>query len=795
MVVLEPTGRLRGYRARPIGALRDAGAKPVLVELEGSLPFDVIESKLAIPDVRRDSVSRTALVNRLRAAGAFPPVVVVAPAGYGKTTVLAQWAAKDARPFAWLSIDGRDNDPVVLLRHLAAALDPIDPIEPRVLEALGSQAPSLWDSVMPRLTAHLASGESPFVLVLDDVDLLEADDALAIIAALIENLPHRSMVALAGRAQPKLPVASLRVGGPLLEIGTFELALSRREAEILLRACAVELDEQGIAELLQRTEGWAAGIFLTALAARDCRESVDSPAGGAHVGGDDRYLADYIEAESMSELSPDLHEFLRRTSVLENMCGPLCDAVLERDDAVVALAAIERLNLFVVPLDRHREWYRYHRLFRELLRRKLADEEPELVRVLNARAAEWFEARGDPESALGYAHAAGDNDRAARILSSIALQVHSSGRAATLESWLRPFDDDERLEQYPAVAVTGCRTHAVRGRPEEAERWLEAAERGAASRRKGVASVRPCIAVMRSAMCARGPAQMRTDAVAARSKLRRGATWRASALLVEGAAAILLGNDTKADSILAEAALEADRIGSNETRVVALGERAVLAGARGDHQEAEALAVEACDLMGETELKDYSTSALALAASARAMLRHGMWEKARHQLTLAGNLLPRLTYALPWLAVQVRLEVGYACVTMRDRKGAQRMLEEVRAIFGVKPKLGALSAGVDALADEIDDMPADGPNGSSALTAAELRLLPLLSTHLSFREIGERLFVSRNTIKTQAISVYRKLGVSSRSEAIARASELGLIGPKEQLVTSVGPLDASNSAA
>jgi len=288
---------------------------------------------------------------------------------------------------------------------------------------------------------------------------------------------------------------------------------------------------------------------------------------------------------------------------------------------------------------------------------------------------------------------------------------------------------------------------------------------------------------------------MRTDAVAARSKLRRGATWRASALLVEGAAAILLGNDGKADSILAEAALEADRIGSNETRVVALGERAVLAGARGDHQEAEALAVEACDLMGETELKDYSTSALALAASARAMLRHGMWEKARHQLTLAGNLLPRLTYALPWLAVQVRLEVGYACVTMRDRKGAQRMLEEVRAIFGVKPKLGALSAGVDALADEIDDMPADGPNGSSALTAAELRLLPLLSTHLSFREIGERLFVSRNTIKTQAISVYRKLGVSSRSEAIARASELGLIGPKEQLVTSVGPLDASNSAA
>jgi LuxR family maltose regulon positive regulatory protein len=767
----------------------------VLVEPERRLPLDVIESKLTIPDVRRGSVSRTALVNRLRAAGAFPTVVVVAPAGYGKTTVLAQWAAKDARPFAWLSIDERDNDPVVLLRHLAAALDSIDPIEPRLVEALGSEQPSVWGAVMPRLAAHLTSGESPFVLVLDDVDLLESEDAIAIIATLIENLPPRSMAALAGRRQPKLPVASYRAGGPLLEFGAYELALSRRETEMLLRACAVELDEDAMVELLERTEGWAAGIYLTALAAHECPELLDLPAGGIHIGGDDRYLADYIEAECMSELSPELHEFLRRTSVLEEMCGPLCDAVLERSDSAVALATLERLNLFLVPLDRHREWYRCHRVFRDLLRRKLADEEPELIPVLNARAAEWFEAQAGPESALGYARAAGDTDGAARILSSIALKVHQSGRAATLESWLRPFDDDGQLERYPAVAVNGCRTHAVRGRPEEAERWLEAAERGVASRRKGVASVRPCIAVMRSAMCASGPAQMRTDAVAARSKLRRDATWRPSALLVEGAAAILLGDDAKADSILEEATLEAERLGSNETRVMALSERSVLAGARGDYQESEILAVDACELMEDTELKGYSTSALALAASARAMLRHGNWEKARHQLTLAQNLLPSLTYALPWLAIQVRLEVGYACVTMRDRKGAQRMLDEARTILDVKPKLGVLSAGVDALAAEVDDMPADGSSGNSGLTAAELRLLPLLSTHLSFREIGERLFVSRNTIKTQAISVYRKLGVSSRSEAIARASELGLVGPEEQLVTGARPLDASNSVA
>jgi LuxR family maltose regulon positive regulatory protein len=284
---------------------------------------------------------------------------------------------------------------------------------------------------------------------------------------------------------------------------------------------------------------------------------------------------------------------------------------------------------------------------------------------------------------------------------------------------------------------------------------------------------------------------MREDAVAARAKLRRGATWRPSALLVEGAAAILLGNDDTADSILAEAALEAERVGSTETRVIALGERSLLAAARGDYHEAEDLALEACDLMEDTELKDYSTSALALAASARAMLRHGLWEKARHQLSLAENLLPALTSALPWLAVQVRLELGYAFVTLRDHDGAQRMLQEACEILDLKPKLGVLSAGVDALADEINDMPT-GAGRSSGLTAAELRLLPLLSTHLSFREIGERLFVSRNTIKTQAISVYRKLGVSSRSEAIDRASELGLVGPEEQLAGGIRPFEASH---
>ena len=748
-----------------------------------TLRADVVESKLKTPAVRRDSVSRTALVNRLRAAGAFPVVLVVAPAGYGKTSLLAQWAAKDARPFAWLSIDRRDNDPAVLLRHLAAALDRVDPIDPAADAALAAAEPRLWDVVVPRLTAQLAARPTPLVLVLDDVDLLEADEAISVVTAVIENIPAGSIVALSGRTQPKLPVAALRVEAPLLEIGPYELALSRREAELLLKGCAVELEEDALAELLDRTEGWPAALYLAALAAREDAAAL-APHAGEPFSADDRFLADYFRSEYVDRLPPDFLQFLRRTSVLDKLCSELCDAVLDGDHSARFLAAAEDENLFFVPLDRRRRWYRYHQLFRDFLRRELEDEEPELVADLNRRAAAWYEAHGDPESALAHAYVGGDSDGAARLLSSIALDVHHAGRVATLERWLKRFDDDERLEQYPAVAVHGSRVHALRGRPEEAERWLGAAERGSVANKRGVAAVRPWIGVMRSAMCAYGPARMRLDAETARRKLPRGATWRPSALLVEGAAAILLGDGPKADSVLADAVAEAEHVGARETQIAALGERSLLAAERTDYLEAEELAREACRLIEENEFEDYSAGALALAASARAHLRHGAWDKARQELTLADELAPRLTYALPWLAVQVRLELGHAYVTLRDRDKADGLLDEARAILHVKPKLGVLATAVEELAQEIAAMPSPDSGRSSGLTAAELRLLPLLSTHLSFREIGQRLFVSRNTIKTQAISVYRKLGVSSRSEAIERAVELGLVEAGEQVASS-----------
>jgi len=732
-----------------------------------------VESKIRVPPLLAGTVSRTALVNRFRAAGAFPLMLVVGPAGYGKTTLLSQWASRDVRPFAWVSIDKCDVDPVGFLRHVAAALDRVEALPASALEPLRLDDESASTRALPRLAEAITSRRSPFVVVLDGADLLTRD-SISAVGELAKHIPVGSMIVLSGRVLPKLPVAALRVSGPLLEIGPYELALSRREAEMLLRAARVELADEEITDLVERTEGWAAGVYLAALAFRDVSDAeTGKPQEVFSIAGDDRYLADYFRSEYLSQLAPERLAFLRRTSVLETMSGPLCDAVVEQKESALELAALEKANLFVVPLDRHRGSFRYHHLFRDLLQRELSEREPELVPVLNQRAADWFEAQGDAESTLDYSHAAGNEDSAARILSSIAMTVSSAGRVAAVESWMDQFDNEAQLSRYPAVAVEGSRVHAFRGRPDQAEAWLAAAERAVLINGENGAT-RACIDVLRAAMCADGPERMLANTESALAELGPDHPWNPWALVVNGTAHLLLGEDDHADRVLATAAEASDRLGRTESRALALSERSILAAGR-DDEEAESLALEARRLIEDGDLDAYATSALDLAASARMLLRHGQWDEARRQLIITQRIAPSLTYAIPWLSVQVRLELANAYVTLRDRTGATEMLAEARQILRLRPLLGVLGEQVARLEAEIKAMPQAAARGGSRLTRAELRLLPLLSTHLSFREIGEQLFVSRNTIKTQAISVYRKLGVSSRSAAITRAGELGLV--------------------
>ena len=340
-----PAARARrfGVDRRPSSpALRGLGAKAILVD-DGRtvLPFDVLESKLVVPPSRPQNVPRTALVNRLRAAGAFPVVLVSAPAGYGKTTLLAQWAERDARPFAWVTVDERDNDPFVLLKHIAAAVHRIEPLGASVLDAFERPNDTIWDAVAPRLSAQLSSRASPFVLVLDGVDALESTDSVEAIGILIGSTPRGSMIALSGRALPRVPIASLRVAGPLLELGTYELGLSRREAELMLRASGVVLDETELTGLIHRTEGWAAGLQLAAIASLEETDEAGEQVDLARLTGNEHHIADYLRSEYLSRLTPPARRFLTRTSVLERMCAPLCNAVLRSKGSAHELEAVE----------------------------------------------------------------------------------------------------------------------------------------------------------------------------------------------------------------------------------------------------------------------------------------------------------------------------------------------------------------------------------------------------------------------------------------------------------------------
>jgi LuxR family transcriptional regulator, maltose regulon positive regulatory protein len=741
--------------------------RPRLEVAAPRLPFEVAEAKVRIPALRPDMVSRTSLVNRLRAA-TVPVVVCTSPAGYGKTTLLVQWASRDPRAFAWVSVDERDNDPRVLLQDVAAALDRVAPLTDPVLKALRSRE-SIWTRALPRLASMLAASPRPFVLVLDDADVLDGD-AAKLVGTLIDHVPRGSMLVVAGRVAPQLRLARLRASGLVLEIETDGLAMSTRETKLMLQNAHVESSDPDADDLVLRAEGWAAGVYLATLAFQEGRDAHTAAA----LRGADRYVAEYLRSEHLAHLTPRQREFLRRTSVLERMCGPLCDAVLDRSGSARELLSIERSNLFIVPLDGHGEWFRYHHLFRDLLQRELAERDPGLIATLNRRAADWLQANGRPEEALHHAFASGSPTRAARILTTIVMPAYNGGRVAEVEDWLARFDDDELLERLPAVAVHGSRVHALRGRGAEAERWLAAVERRLSrNARARDTSVAGAAAVVRAWLGVDGAEQMRADAELALAKLLRTNQWHPLALLIR-AVALLLARDGDADAAFDEAAHAAARMGKAEALVLALTQRALLAAGRGDSAAADELASSTEQIVEKHGIEGYAGNALRLAVSARAHLRAGRWQHARADLDAAQRLLPRLE-ALPWLAAQTRLELARAHLATRESAEAQALLAEAESLLRNRVGFDALKRECAQLRGDVRNV-GQAPDGrSSGLTDAELRLLPLLATHLSFREIGERLFVSRNTIKTQAISVYRKLRVSNRSDAVERAAELGLV--------------------
>ncbi len=410
--------------------------------------FDLVPSKLRRPWLRPGTVCRSPLIGRLM-RDASPIVSVVAPAGYGKTTLLAQWAEDNGQAFAWVSVDEADNEPKALFTYIAEALDAVRPIGEPVFGALASPASSVSGSVVPRLGAAFASMTTPVVLVLDDVHLLHDTEGWAALSVLADHVPDGSRLVLAGRDQLPLRVARLRAEGKITEIGPADLSLTREEAASLLRNAGVVLSEAEVAALHRRTEGWPAGLYLAALA---IRAGGSLPGAAGSFGGDDRFVSEYVESEFLARISARNREFLTRTAVLERMSGPLCEAVLDRPGAAADLAGLARSNLLLVPVDRRGQWYRYHHLFRDMLLAELECTEPGLLPVLRRRAASWYLGNGMPEEALEYSMAAGDVEEAARLAGEFSLQREPGpGALAGGAAGLRGRVPAEHRSRTPAV--------------------------------------------------------------------------------------------------------------------------------------------------------------------------------------------------------------------------------------------------------------------------------------------------------------------------------------------------------
>ncbi|MFL6160625.1 MAG: LuxR C-terminal-related transcriptional regulator [Jatrophihabitantaceae bacterium] len=417
----------------------------------------LLESKYRIPSERPTAVARPRLAERLSTASPSALTVLSAPAGFGKTTLLTEWLTSvpaDAASFAWLSLDDRDNDPALFWTYVVTALRKvIDGVGDAALRLLRSSA--AIESMLAVLLNELNGLSTDLFLVLDDYHLIEAAEVHAGVTFLLEHRPPRLHLVLATRADPPLPLARLRAQGQLREVRAAELRFTAQESAAYLNGpMGLGLSEGDIAALDGRTEGWIAALQLAALSMQG---RADVSAFIAGFAGDDRYIVDYLAEEVLARQRTDIRNFLLATSVLDRLTGPLCDAVTGQGGGKATLGELERANLFLVPLDDRRQWYRYHQLFADVLRAHLLEEQGDGVAELHRRASAWFEANGDASQAISHALAGGHLDRAADLMESAMPVMRRERREAELARWVRALPDEVvRARPVLAMAFVGA---------------------------------------------------------------------------------------------------------------------------------------------------------------------------------------------------------------------------------------------------------------------------------------------------------------------------------------------------
>jgi LuxR family maltose regulon positive regulatory protein len=754
-----------------------------------------IGAKTRWPSTRLGAIRRNRLLDRLENIRADVPfVLVVAPPGYGKTTALNQWAHSSDHLFGWVQLDEVDNDPPRLLRDIALALQGMPGMQgmPAADNGAGRALVSRDDRVtLTRLVAFLRALDKPTVLILDDLQRIRRSAAFDLMSVLVASLPRGCHLVAASQRLPRMRLGLLRSQGSCVELGPADLAFTPDEASELLNRVGVGLPDESVPALVRRTEGWPVGLYLAALSLVGRPDPV---AAAAELAGDDRYIHDYFREEVLIRQSAETVRFLLHTSVLDQMSGPLCDAVLHTTGSAAWLSEIQALNLFIVPQgkqgkqgkrgeqdDEQDEWYRYHRLFAEMLLSELRRREPGEELRIRRRAGRWFEQQGLPEQAIAYAIAGKDGMTAARLIATYAQQIYNGDAAKQgtkqITSWLKALGE-AYLWRYPPLAVTAAWVWAVAGDAPRAQRSLRIAESGtfAGKLPDESASLTAAVARIRAALAPFGVGHMLTDAKIAVELEPPGSPWHTNATVLYGAACLLTGS-------LEEAAMSferAARLGGVRQRSgasFALAQQSLLAADLGIWSTAEACARDSRELMEAGNLGDDMVGLLVYAACARVAQHKGDTKAARRDtadaLRIYGHPSP---VALPWLAAQSALILGRLLIDLGDEPAARLKAAEAGRFLAAILSEGLLHEQRQQLMADLDAARtrARSMDGAS-LTRAELRILNLLPTHLSLSEIAHDLVISRNTVKSQVAAIYRKLGVVNRTEAVRKGHELDLI--------------------
>jgi LuxR family maltose regulon positive regulatory protein len=734
----------------------------------------LIGSKLNVPPPRPAHIERPAVSALLDAEASSHLTMVAAPTGYGKTTALSQWARASAGGTAWISLELTDNDPARYLSYLVTALSRLAPLEDThlILGALRRQAASTVDTVLPWLLNAMEELRGTVTIVLDDYQRIESPTCHQLTSALIRHAPEGVRFVVSTRLDPPLSLGLLRARGELGEVRANELAFTDAEADLLLNGqLKLGLESDLVEQLNDRTEGWPAGLYLAALSLAgvdDRRAFVESFAGS------NRHVVEYLGAEILDTQPDDVQQFLLQTSIVDRMSPALCDALRLATDSSTQLDRLLKTNLFLTPLGASDAWFRYHRLFLELLRAELLRRSPELVPTLHHRAAEWFEEHDDLEEAVHHGIAARDANLPAEALGKRWRRLWQLGQHLTLRRLLDQLPGDVVDRSAPLSFIAALVAGSL-GRPQETfDRHLENAEAGEGRGPfpDGTPSIEAAVLFARMVFPYGDLERSREAAVSLWKLVPTDPILGPATRLGRARAEYLLGDHDAARQALPE--LGRETAATNPTAsAMTPALRALLELDDGHAERALELAREAAEVADQVGVAEVSTAGIVWLALGAALAANGEPADAETVLERAARVTATPSDAIVSGHALLRLASIHAA--RGHVAEARKLLVDVRTIVEGAASPGVLAGQLDELDRRLSTRARRDISYDDLPTESELRVLRLMASDVTRSEIATQLFLSSNTVKSHQRALYRKLGVNTREAAVARARELGFV--------------------